>query len=267
MANVEFFKQQAKRLLKDYNTKVYNEDADLYEYNPRFYHHIDEIIMAFDIDEEGSFTLMNAQHIIARLSGFYKWDELIKASEPILEIGKLLLTNRDSYQEKQGIFTTMVESLIVEDWKDFESANLIGFDDESKLDIFKEVFLEQSTPKRNKLPVITLDFSEDINAQDMLSKIMKHKNSTPDKAILSTITHKNCVTILTTGWAGMAVSLWGHADPDGEREKLENPKVEIKLSKDKARLVAIVMAAEKVSYTEAILYYMIFTLEALGYHI
>lgn len=267
MANVEFFKQQAKRLLKDYNTRVYNEDKGFYEYNPRFYHNIDEIIMAFDIDEEDSFTLMNAQHVIARLSGFYKWDELIKASEPILEIGALLLTNRDSYQEKQGIFTTIVGSLIVEDWKSYERTNLIGFDDESKLAVFKEVFLEQSTPKRNKLPVITLDFSEDIDAQDMLSKIMKHKNTTPDKAVLSTITHKNCVTILTTGLASMAVSLWGHGDPDREREELENPKVEIKLSKEKARLLAIVMEAEKVSYTEAILYYMIFTLEALGYHI
>ena len=144
---------------------------------------------------------------------------------------------------------------------------MLGFDDESKLAVFKEVFLEQKAPKRNKLPVITLDFSDDIDAQDMLSKIIKHKKTTPDKAILSTITHKNCVTILTTGWASMAVSLWGHDDPDGERETLENPKVQIKLTKEKARLLSILMEAEKVSYTEAILYYMIFTLEALGYHI
>ena len=71
MITIEFFKQQAKSLLKDYNTKVYNEDEGFYEYSPRFFHDIDEIVMNFGIDEEGSFTLMNAQHVIAKLSGFY----------------------------------------------------------------------------------------------------------------------------------------------------------------------------------------------------
>ena len=91
MANVEFFKQQAKNLLKDYNTRVYNEDEGYYVYSPRFFNDIDEIVMNFDIDEDGSFTLMNAQHVVARLAGFYKWNDLIKATDPILEIGKLLL--------------------------------------------------------------------------------------------------------------------------------------------------------------------------------
>ena len=101
----------------------------------------------------------------------------------------------------------------------------------------------------------------------MLSKIMKKKNLTPEKALLSTITQKNCVTILATERAGMAVSLWGHADPDREREKLEDPVIKIKLSKDKERLIGIVMEKEAVSFDEAILYFMIFTLETLGYHI
>ena len=96
---------------------------------------------------------------------------------------------------------------------------------------------------------------------------MQKKNLTSEKALLSTITQKNCVTILATGWAGMAVSLWGHADPDGEREKLEDPIVKIKLSKDKERLISIVMEKENVTFGEALLYFMIFTLESLGYHI
>ena len=267
MANVEFFKQQAKNLLKDFNTKVYNEDEGFYEYSPRFFHNIDDIVMTFDIDEEGSFTLMNAQHIIARLSGFYKWTELIKASEPVLEIGKLLLINRDAYQEKQGLITNMVESLIVEDWKSYEELNLSDADDETKLEAFKKIFLEGNPPKRSKTPVITLDFTDAIEAQDMISKVMKHKNLPPEKAILSCINQKNCLNVLSTGWAGMAVSLWGHADPDGEREKLENPKIQIKVTKDKADLLSIVMKEEKVSVIDAVLYFMIFTLEALGYHI
>ena len=267
MANIEFFKQQAKKLLKDYNTRIYDEDEGIYKYSPRFFDDIEDIIMTFDIDENGSFSLMNAQHIVARLSGFYKWDELIKASEPILEIGKLLLTNRQAYQEKEGIFTNMVESLIVDDWKTYEREYLVNCDDETKLDVFKKVFLKQGASKRKKTPVLTVDFSDDANAQDMLSKIMRHKNLAPDKAILSTITQKNCVNILSTGWADMAVSLWGHADHSEVCEKLDNSKIEVKLSKDKTRLLGIVMEKEGVSITDAILYFMIFTLEALGYHI
>ena len=267
MATIEFFKQQSKNFMKDYKTRAFNEAEGFYEYSPRYFQDIDELLYNFGFKDDETFTLMNAQHIIARLSGFYKWNELIKASDAALEIGKLLLTNREAYQQKQGIFTNMVESLIVADWQEYESQYLQDFDDEAKLEIFKKVILEEGASSKRKAPVITVDFSEEIDAQDMLSKIMKKKNLTPEKALLSTITQKNCVTILATGWAGMAVSLWGHADPDGEREKLEDPIVKIKLSKDKERLVHIVMEKENVSFGEALLYFMIFTLESLGYHI
>ena len=267
MATIEFFKQQSKNFMKDYKTRAFNEAEGFYEYSPRYFQDIDELLYNFGFKDNEAFTLMNAQHIIARLSGFYKWNELIQASEAALEIGKLLLTNREVYQQKQGIFTNMVESLIVADWKEYESQHLQDFDDEAKLDIFKMVILEEGASQKRKAPVITIDFSKETDAQDMLSKIMKKKNLTPEKALLSTITQKNCVTILATGWAGMAVSLWGHADPDGEREKLEDPIVKIKLSKDKERLISIVMEKENVSFGEALLYFMIFTLESLGYHI
>ncbi|MBQ7374280.1 MAG: hypothetical protein IJW64_06970 [Clostridia bacterium] len=266
MITIEFFKQQAKSLLKDYNTKVYNEDEGFYEYSPRFFHDIDEIVMNFDIDEEGSFTLMNAQHVIAKLSGFYKWTELIKASSASLELGKLLLDNRIAYQEKLGLFTNMVESIIVADWKDYEQAYLSDADDETKLEVFKEVFLSDA-PKKRKAPTLSINYADDEIAQDMICTIMKEKNLTPAKAILSSITQRNCVTILSTGWAGIAVSHWGHANPDREWQTLENPVVELKLSKDKERLVAIVMEKEKISLAEALQYFMIFSLEALGYHI
>lgn len=267
MATIEFFKQQSKNFMKDYKTRVLNEAEGFYEYNPRYFQDIDELLYNFGFKDDEAFTLMNAQHIIARLSGFYKWNELIQASEAMLEIGKLLLTHREAYQQKQGIFTNMVESLIVADWKEYESQHLQDFDDEAKLEVFKMVILEEGASQKRKAPVITIDFSKETDAQDMLSKIMKKKNLTPEKALLSTITQKNCVTILATGWAGMAVSLWGHADPYGEREKLEDPIVKIKLNKDKERLISIVMEKENVSFGEALLYFMIFTLESLGYHI
>lgn len=251
MTNIEFFKQQAKNLFKDYNTRVYNEDEGLYEYSPRFFDDIDDIIMNFDIDEEGSFTLMNAQHVISRLAGFYKWAELIKASEPTLELGKLLLTNRKAYQERQGYFTNMVESMIVADWKDYEQEYIKDLDDESKLEVFKKVFLGEEPIKNNKRAKITLNFKDATNPQDMLKKIMREKNFSSEKAILSSITQKNCIRIIETGWASMALQLWGHADPEGAREKLDNPIVEFKLSKDKERLVSLIMEKEKVPFDQA----------------
>ena len=267
MATIEFFKQQSKNFMKDYKTRAFNEAEGFYEYSPRYFQDIDELLYNFGFKDDEAFTLMNAQHIIARLSGFYKWNELIQASEAALEIGKLLLTNREAYQQKQGIFTNLVESLIVADWKEYESQHLQDFDDEAKLEVFKKVILEECASQKRKAHVITIDFSKETDAQDMLSKIMKKKNLTPEKALLSTITQKNFATILATGWAGMAVSFWGHADPDGEREKLEDPIVKIKLSKDKERLIRFVMEEENVSFLEALLYFMIFTLESLGYHI
>ena len=266
MTNIEFFKQQAKNLLKDYNPRVYNEDEGFYDYSPRFFNDIDEIINNFNINEEEPFSLMNAQHVISRLAGFYKWTELIKASESRLELGKLLLTCREEYQKKQGYFTNMVESMIVADWKLYEQENLKDFDDDAKLEIFKKVFLEDA-PVKNTRPKITFNFKNATNPQDMLKKIMREKGLSAEKAILSSITQKNCIRIIETGYAGIALQMWGHADPDGEREKLDNPGVEFKLSKDKERLVGLIMDKENVSFEVAILYFMLFTLESLGYHI
>ena len=70
MTNIDFFKLHAKNFLKDFETKHYNEDEDVYEYSPRFFSDINDIIFNFEIDEEKPFTLMNAQHVIARLAGF-----------------------------------------------------------------------------------------------------------------------------------------------------------------------------------------------------
>lgn len=267
MVNVDYFKQQAKNLLKDYNTKTFDENEGFYVYNPRFFNDIDDIVINFDINEEEPFSLMNAQHIIARLSGFYKWNELIKASDARLELGKLLLTNREDYQEKLGLFTNMSESLIVDEWKDYEEKFLKDFDDDAKLEVFKQVFLDEGTSKNTKNPKIRFNLSKDEHGQDMIKKIMDKKGLSAEKALLSTITQKNCVTILSTGWAGMALSLWGHDNPEREMEKLDDPIVEFKLSKEKERLVSIVMEKEEVSLKEAIFYFVIFTMEALGYHI
>ena len=93
------------------------------------------------------------------------------------------------------------------------------------------------------------------------------KNTNSEKGILSSITQKTFIRIIETGWGEIALPIWGHDNPDREWEKLDDPIVKIKLSKDKERLINLIMEKEKVSFKVAILYFMLFTLESLGYHI
>lgn len=93
MINIDYFKQQAKLLLKDYKTRYYTEEDDIYFYKPKYYNII-EMFLSYDImddDKNFKFSLMNAQHFIAKLSGFQNWSELLKASPTMLEIAKIRL--------------------------------------------------------------------------------------------------------------------------------------------------------------------------------
>lgn len=136
MTHLEYFKLQAKNLFKDYKTKIPYFDeiiSDyLYEYNPQYFD-IDDIILSYNVDED-NFSLMKAQHIIALIAGFDKWSDLLKASETELELAKLLFVNKDRID--------------AEEWKIYifgvESDNNITFDPQSKLEIFKQVFLNEN---------------------------------------------------------------------------------------------------------------------------
>ena len=267
MANVDFFKQQSKNLLKDYNSRVFNEEKGTYEYSPRYFPDVGSITLPFTIIKEGSFTLMNAQHIVAQFSGFKKWNDLIKASEPMLEIGKLLLTHRLEYQKKQGYLEDMITSVIADDWETYVDHFLKGCDDDTKLEVFKKEFLKLDDSKEIIPRKLTIDFSDNVIAQDMVNTIMKEKNYTPEKAVLASITSTNLVAIIDEGWADLAVSLWGHDDPYKKFEKLENPIIEITPNKEHIRMLDCVMGIEKVSLSDAITYFMIFQLENYGYHI
>ena len=132
MTHTEFFRLQAKNLLKDYQTKKKSPTAAIgdYEYDPKYFD-IEGIILYFDIDEE-DFTLMKAQHIIANMVGFSKWTELVKAAVPELELAKLLFDTQDRVS--------------LEDWKMYiigtERDNNTTFDPNTRLEIFKLVFLD-----------------------------------------------------------------------------------------------------------------------------
>jgi len=135
MTPIEYLKLQSKNLLKDFKTQTSSFDPRLrrnvYEYDPRFFK-IDLLINDFVINEE-KFQLGNAQHVIAKLCGLDKWQDLSKASLAKIELSVLLYTNMDRLE--------------VRDWDqyvlDIETANNVNLDDEFKLQIFKDGFLER----------------------------------------------------------------------------------------------------------------------------
>ena len=134
MKPVEYLKLQAKNLFKDYKTQTsYIDEVDghsYYRYDPTYFD-IDNIFLEFDWDEE-DFSLMKAQHLIALIVGFEKWTDLLKASDAELELAKLLFDNQDKIH--------------LEDWRmyiaDTEVMNQRTFDPESRLEIFKQAFVD-----------------------------------------------------------------------------------------------------------------------------
>lgn len=134
MKTIEYFKLQAKNLHKDFKTQKPYFDSSLggnfFEYTPRFFD-VHALVTDFDIDEN-NFTLMNAQHLIAKLVGFEKWTDMLKASSYELELAKLLFDNMHKINH--------------EEWQYYlanaEGENDLIFDDEERLDIFKMIFAE-----------------------------------------------------------------------------------------------------------------------------
>jgi len=126
MTHIEYFKRQAKKLFRDYQTKkpYFDEVIDdyMYEYSPKY----------FDIDED-DFCLMKAQHIIAIIAGFKEWTNLIKASEIELQLARLLFDNQDK--------------VCVDDWLMYitgvERDNITIFSSEEKIEISNMVFINE----------------------------------------------------------------------------------------------------------------------------
>ena len=69
---------------------------------PKFFD-VDALVTNFDIEED-NFTLMNAQHIVARIARFEKWTMLLKASPSVLEMAKLLFDNMRKISSEEWEF-------------------------------------------------------------------------------------------------------------------------------------------------------------------
>lgn len=132
MSPVEYFKLQAKNLLKDYKTQqsVVEGEITYFTYSPKFFD-IDQIFLDYDWDDE-NFSLMKAQHLIALLFGFDKWGDLINASDAELELAKLVWDNQ--------------HKISLENWNMYviraEAENNVEFDTGTKMEIFTKVFVE-----------------------------------------------------------------------------------------------------------------------------
>ncbi|OKS88158.1 hypothetical protein [Mucilaginibacter polytrichastri] len=96
MNHIDFFKLQAKNLHRDYKTKktISAENGKSYlEYEPKFFD-IDAIFEDYEIDNE-DFSLMSAQHLVAKMLRLNKWSDLINATKPQLELAKLKFINQN----------------------------------------------------------------------------------------------------------------------------------------------------------------------------
>lgn len=134
MTPIEYLKLQAKNLHKDFKTQTSSFNPKLghkvYDYELKYFK-FDMLVTDFLINED-RFKLGNAQHIIAKLCGFTKWIELLKASSARIELAILLFDNMDRVE--------------VRDWEEYisrvETENKVTIDDDFRLQIFKEVFMK-----------------------------------------------------------------------------------------------------------------------------
>lgn len=104
MQPLDFIKLQAKNLLKDFRTRSYDEKTNSFNYSPKYFD-IKDIFSYFeypDCNKNFTFSLMNAQHFIAKMVGFEKWDDLIHAGEKELELAEFLLHKFKNSQDIQS---------------------------------------------------------------------------------------------------------------------------------------------------------------------
>lgn len=78
MKNVDFFKNQAKRLLKDWKQRE----------QKHFGFNVKELFRFYNVNPHEQPTLMKAQHLLALSLGRKSWSELINDSESRLEYTK-----------------------------------------------------------------------------------------------------------------------------------------------------------------------------------
>ena len=104
-------------------------------------------------------------------------------------------------------------------------------------------------------------------AQDMVTIIMAEKSLSAPEAIKFSINKTIFKNILKAGYASIALGLWGHDEPERDWDELDNPIIEVEFDTASEDLIGEVMKQEDVNFETAVAYFLLFTMEALGYHI
>lgn len=115
--------------------------------------------------------------------------------------------------------------------------------------------------------MLKLDFINNLAAQDMIKIIMKEKGLPANEAIEYSINREAHHEILKKGYASIAFDLWGHGDPEREWYVLDKTIFDLELDKLKKDFIEDIAEKEDVDMETAVCYFLIFTMDALGYHI
>jgi hypothetical protein len=117
------------------------------------------------------------------------------------------------------------------------------------------------------MSLVKLDFSNFEAAQDMIKLLQQEKGLSVPSSIQFSVNSKIYHRILDTGWASIALTIWGHDDPERDRLSLENSLIEFNIEEDKLNLIQAVAAKEDIDIETAVSYFLLFTMESLDYHI
>jgi hypothetical protein len=112
-----------------------------------------------------------------------------------------------------------------------------------------------------------LDLTKRLDMQDMLQIVMNKKGLSAREALEYSINEAIYNRVLDTGYASIALDLWGHGDPEREWLKLDNPRISIEFDESRQSLIDRIGVEEKVNTKTSIAYFLLYTMEALGYHI
>ena len=115
--------------------------------------------------------------------------------------------------------------------------------------------------------MIKIDFTKYLKAQDMIRIVMREKGLSEKQAIAFSINNEIYQQMLEAGYASIALSFWGHDDYQRIWDKLDSPIIEIELNKIQKNLIDKVINTENVDKITAITYFLLFTMDDLGYHI
>ena len=145
MSHEEFFKNEAKKFLKDWQTQtktIENDGFISYHYNWKFFD-VGDLFFYYELDDEDEqdIKLARAQHYIAKMVGFEKWDELIHASETRLELSELLLRRFKNAQD-------------IQEWEDaLVFSGVAQYGDEAVLDYARQYYELGDRKEIANLPV------------------------------------------------------------------------------------------------------------------